>query len=408
LCYFNIGRKGAVNVSFRATILEVLTSDEKKKKFTLLLSGAELHPSGGGQPGDSGTLWGEDFRFHIDDTEKRDGGVAVTGKAERGSPSPGMEVKGEADLERHRLLSRMHTGEHILSRALEKAHPGLRVFKVAVDSVETSVYLTWEGELCWDMLFEAEKEGNRIVAGDLPVETVLLSKEEAEKLPGIKGNWGRIADETIRVVRIPGFDTIACSGSHVSSTGEVGDLFVTGYRGTAPDWEIKFTVNGAEMRREYSETARRLVRRIGCRLNQVENVFISLQEENTALGKMLERAAQFLELPITGYECCGYSIGICVLPGFSREMVAAPARKWSEAHPDAVCILLLPEQDGKNGSFLLYRGKSISRDFSLFLKETHAISGRGGGRADWLNGVSPVMSPEVWIDAVKEYMNRRP
>ncbi len=125
------------------------------------------------------------------------------------------------------------------------------------------------------MLFEAEKEGNRIVAGDLPVETVLLSKEEAEKLPGIKGNWGRIADETIRVVRIPGFDTIACSGSHVSSTGEVGDLFVTGYRGTAPDWEIKFTVNGAEMRREYSETARRLVRRIGCRLNQVENVFTS-------------------------------------------------------------------------------------------------------------------------------------
>lgn len=408
MCYFNIGRKGAVNVSFRATILEVLTSDEKKKKFTLLLSGAELHPSGGGQPGDSGILWGEDFRFHIDDTEKRDGGVAVTGKAERGSPSPGMEVKGEADLERHRLLSRMHTGEHILSRALEKAHPGLRVFKVAVDSVETSVYLTWEGELCWDMLFEAEKEGNRIVAGDLPVETVLLSKEEAEKLPGIKGNWGRIADETIRVVRIPGFDTIACSGSHVSSTGEVGDLFVTGYRGTAPDWEIKFTVNGAEMRREYSETARRLVRRIGCRLNQVENVFISLQEENTALGKMLERAAQFFELPITGYECGEYSIGICVLPGFSREMVAAPARKWSEAHPDAVCILLLPEQDGKNGSFLLYRGKSISRDFSLFLKETHAISGRGGGRADWLNGVSPVMSPEVWIDAVKEYMNRRP
>ncbi|MGD9822255.1 MAG: alanine--tRNA ligase-related protein, partial [Aminobacteriaceae bacterium] len=162
-------------MSFRTTILDVLASDEKKKKFTLLLSGGELHPSGGGQPGDSGILWTENFRFRIDDTEKRDGGVAVTGKAEKGSPAAGMEVEGEADLERHHLLSRMHTGEHILSRALEKAHSGLRVFKVAVGCAETSVYLTWGGDLGWDMLFEAEKEGNRIVAENLPVETLLLA-----------------------------------------------------------------------------------------------------------------------------------------------------------------------------------------------------------------------------------------
>ncbi|MBL3540550.1 alanyl-tRNA editing protein [Aminivibrio sp.] len=396
-----------MTVSFRATILDVLSSDEKKKKFTLLLSGGDLHPSGGGQPGDSGSLWTEDFRFQIDDTEKRDGGLAVTGKAEKGSPAPGMEVEGEADLERHRLLSRMHTGEHILSRALEKAHPGLRVFKVAVDSAETSVYLTWDGELDWDVLFEAEKEGNKIVAEDLPVETVMLSKDEAEHLPGIKGNWSRIADETIRVVRIPGYDAIACSGSHVSSTGKVGNLFITAFRGTSPDWEFKFSVDGSVLRQEYSEAARRLVRSIGCRLSQLGRVVGGLQEENGALRKLMERASQYISLPAEDFSAGGLPVSAAVLPGFSRELAAPAARKWSDANPGRVLLLLLPEPEKNEGSFLLYGGKEISVDFSAFLKESPGLRARGGGRSDWLNGLSPVMEVEPWLEALKVYAEKK-
>lgn len=394
-------------MSFRTTILDVLASDEKKKKFTLLLSGGELHPSGGGQPGDSGILWTENFRFRIDDTEKRDGGVAVTGKAEKGSPAAGMEVEGEADLERHHLLSRMHTGEHILSRALEKAHSGLRVFKVAVGCAETSVYLTWGGDLGWDMLFEAEKEGNRIVAENLPVETLLLAKEEAENLPGIKGNWDRIAGETIRVVRIPGFDTIACSGSHVSSTGEVGNLFITGFRGTAPDWEFKFSANGAALRQEYSEAARRLVRGIGCRLSQLCQVVGGLQEENGTLKKMMERASQYFSLPAEDFTSGGLQVAVAVLPGFSRELAAPAARKWSDANPGKVLLLLLPEPEKGEGSFLLYGGKEVSVDFSAFLKESPSLGARGGGRNDWLNGLSPVMAAEPWLEAIQVYAEQR-
>lgn len=394
-------------VSFRATILDVLASEEKKKKFTLLLSGGELHPSGGGQPGDSGVLWAENFRFRIDDTEKKDGGVAVSGKAEMGFPVPGLEVEGEADLERHRLLSRMHTGEHILSRALEKAHPGLRVFKVAVDSAETSVYLAWDGDLGWDMLFEAEKEGNRIIAENLPVETILLSKEEAENLPGIKGNWGRIADETIRVVHIPGYDTIACSGSHVASTGVVGDLFITGFRGTAPDWEFKFTVDGAALRQEYCEEGRRLVRSIGCRFSQLRQVVGGLQDENGTLKKMLDKASQYLSLPVEDHGSAGMPISVAILPGFSREIVSPSARKWSDTHPDRVLLLLLPTPESTDGSFLLYGGRDVPSDFSHFLKETPSLGARGGGRRDWLNGLSPVMTAEPWIEAIQQHMKKR-
>lgn len=394
-------------MAFKTTILFVLSADEKKKKSTLLLSGGDFHPSGGGQPGDSGKLFGDDFLFRVLDTEKNEAGLVVTGKLEYGTLSSGLEVEGEVDVARHILLSRMHTGEHILSRALEVAIPSLSVFKVAVDIEETTVYLTYPGELSWDMLFAGEKEANRIILENHPVEITYLQREEAKHLPGIKGNWGRITGDTIRVVRIPGFDNIACSGSHVLATGEVGELFISGYRGSAPGWEIKFTVEGGKKRQEYSETARRLVRGIGCRVSQLEGIFSGLQGENAALKKMLEKAALFLELPREEYMVEGVVLSISVLPGFSRELVAPSARKWSENYPEAVFILLLPELEKSGGSFLLYRGGEVPYDFSPFLKETPSLQARGGGRSDWLNGLSPIMKPEAWLDGVQNFIQKK-
>ena len=164
-------------MTFKTTIMEVISSDEKKKKYSLLLDGGNFRPSGGGQPGDSGLLRAEGFHFLVEEAQKHPCGTVVKGRAERGTPAPGMEAEGEVDMERHALLSRMHTGEHILTRALEDANPGLRILKVNVDPAESSVYLSWDGELNWEMLFYAEREGERIIAEDLPVETTYLLVE---------------------------------------------------------------------------------------------------------------------------------------------------------------------------------------------------------------------------------------
>ncbi len=276
------------------------------------------------------------------------------------------------------VSSRECTQGSISFQGLSRKHIRAPVFKVAVDSAETSVYLTWDGDLGWDMLFEAEKEGNRIVSQNLPVETVMLSKKEAEHLPGIKGNWDRIADETIRVVRIPGYDTIACSGSHASSTGEVGNLFITAFRGTAPDWEFKFSVDGVALRQEYSEAARRLVR--GNRL-QTSPARPGRRRAPGRKRSSEEAAGESLSiclLPAEDSSAGWLPVSAAVLPGFSRELAAPAARKWSDAHPGRVLLLLMPEPEKNEGSFLIYGGKEIPVDFSAFLKESPSLRARGG------------------------------
>ena len=388
------------------TILSrVLSADEKKKRYSLLLRGSGFRPAGGGQPGDKGKLSGDGFLFDVSECEKHEEGLAVTGTLVQGAPIPEMSLEERIDMSVRAAFSRMHTGEHILSRVLERANPPLRVYKVAIGEEESTVYMTFPGDVAWEMLFAAEDEANGVIARNLPVETLFLDREDAEQLPGIKGNWGRIADETIRVVRIPEFDTIACSGSHVAATGDVGDLFVTGFRGASPEWEVKFVANGGKLRNEYSRAARRLVRSVGCPLGRLEDVFSGLREENAALVKTLERAAQMLSLPWDRASVAHIPLFTAVVPGVPKELVTAAARKWSDAHPEALALLLLPEQEQKRGSFLFYRGSAVERDFSQLLKRSPSLEARGGGRNDWLNGASSCMDPEEWRRALEHYLS---
>jgi len=138
-------------------------------------------------------------------------------------------VAARVDGPRLALLLRHHSGEHLLSRILEDAHPGLAVHKVAVGEESTSVYFTYDGEVDWAMLFSAEDRAREVVASDLPVTIQEYSREEGQKIPRLKVNWDRVHSPTLRVVRIgEDLDVIACSGSHVSSTGEIGEIFITG------------------------------------------------------------------------------------------------------------------------------------------------------------------------------------
>lgn len=96
-----------------------------------------------------------------------------------------------------------------------------------------------------------------------------------------------------------------------------------------------------------------------------------------------------------------------LLPAFPKEMVTPAARAWSDGHPDALCLILLPEAEKERGAFLFYRGRDIPVDFSPFLRESPSIEARGGGRADWLNGMTGEMEPEIWLEALSTFIEKR-
>ncbi|MDR1048945.1 MAG: alanyl-tRNA editing protein [Synergistaceae bacterium] len=394
-------------------IVEVLELGRKKAK--VLVEGSPFHPSGGGQPGDTGTLRGPAFRAGVEDARRhnaRERGEEFPSSLSvldlaliSGEPEAGMELEAEVDEVRNRLLSRMHTGQHLFSRFQENAHEGLRTLKVNIGIEESAVYIHYDGELTWDALFSAEERTNEVIRADLPVETLLTTRDGAERIPELKAKWERIHDEEIRVVRIEGVDATACAGTHAARTGEIGTFMVTGFNGSAPEWEVRFTVHAeAEKRlKNYGHAMRRLLREVGCRADEMSEVFARAKTESAALRAALDKARAYISIPWEEKSVEGCPLYLAVLPGLPKELLSAPARTCVAEHPDAFCLVLLPAAENPSAPFpfLLLRGASLSVDLSSFIRKFPELSARGGGKPDWLNGTTTQRTVSVWLDALR-------
>jgi len=393
------GRRKPLGDTYTTKITAVLS--RKGKEARLAIEDNRFHPSGGGQPGDKGWLKAPGFSAEVVDCFREDDVPVLSVRVMEGEPAEGLAVEAEVDLSRQALLSRMHSGEHVLSRILESRHEGLEVYKVAVAEEETAVFLRWDGELGWDLLFEAETAANEVIASDLPVSIRLHDPAEAQSIEGLKANWDRLGDEPVRVVTIPGFDCIACSGTHVSSTGRIGGLLVTGYRGTAPDWEVKFTVHREPVLEAYSRVVRVLLRKVSCPLEKLEKVYDRLQEEKQVLSRALDKAKGMLALPWEVHRVGSKALSVAVLPGFLPEMATPSLKALTESDPLSVGLVLIPSGEGQGGSFTLACGSEAGIDLRRFLKDHPELGARGGGAPSWVNGVTGTALAPEWTEALK-------
>ena len=392
------------NSSFLTRIKTIRRSEGKKAE--IVLSETLFHPSGGGQPGDTGKLRGLSFSASVSDTlkDKETGDHVLELKIERGIPAPGMEVVAEVDTVRNRTLSRMHTGQHIFSRLQENRLPGLETQKVYLGTEESIVYVRYDGELDWDVLFETERMTVEAIRRNLAVESFYVSRDDAGKFPELKIKRDRIPDEWIRVVSIPDLDATACSGTHVPCTGDIGNFMVTGFNGSSPDWEIRFTVDTEDRLSAYGQAARRLLRRIGCPLNQLEDVFVRQKEESAGMRQVLDKVRSFVSIPWEARSAGGHPLYVAHMTGLTKELLSAPARRCVEENGGAFCLVLLPGTSDAPFPFLLLRGANVDTDLSGFLRKFPELRAKGGGKPDWLNGTTTQGSLSVWIECLERHL----
>lgn len=357
-----------------------------------------MHQEGGGQPGDSGDLLWDGGKAKVINTLK--GGVLEV-LLEKGSLVEGMEVSLHRDEGRNAILSRMHSAEHVLSRVMENLKPGLSVYKVAVGEGRTGVYMRYDGDVDWDFAFQAEKEARAVVSSAIPVEILEVSEDEARSMKGLKARWDRLSDSLIRVVRIPGFDLIACSGSHVSNTSQIGDICVESVRGSAPEWEISFSLgDGLYL---YSQEMRRLISKLNCPPREVGKIIDRLTEENHSCKRYLAKVAPYVELPWQESTLNGTRISYCIPVGLPTDLLSQCGRKRSV---DVGGIVIVISDDGVSARvpFMLW-----DRDENLNIKEllsSPELEARGGGRGGSISGQAGCRSMEKWLDAVGRVLRK--
>lgn len=183
--------------------------EECSKGFLITLDATAFYPEGGGQACDIGTLG------NVSVLDVREKGEQILHLCD-GALEVGSTVHGKIDWARRFDLMQQHTGEHIVSGLLHQKfgyhntgfHVGAEVMEVDFD-----------GPISPEDLAEIEFKANQAIWQDIPLKCWVPDPEE---LKTVFYRTKRELPWPVRIVQVPGYDSCACCGIHVSRTGQVG------------------------------------------------------------------------------------------------------------------------------------------------------------------------------------------
>ena len=194
----------------------VVTVDDN----AIVLDRTVFYPMGGGQPADTGTIHWDGGSATVIDTRYGDGGaIRHIVAADAARPQAGGQVRASIDWDRRYRHMRMHTALHLLGSILKYGVTGGNI------SAEKS-------RLDFDMEDTIDKEEvarglKALVEENHSISCRWITDEELEAQPDLVRTMSVQPPKgagKVRLLDIEGVDLQPCGGTHLKSTGEVGQV----------------------------------------------------------------------------------------------------------------------------------------------------------------------------------------
>ena len=160
-------------------------------------------------------------------------------------PEQGTEIHGEIDWERRYKHMKMHTAQHIVSKVvLDEYDATTAGNQVHADKSR----IDFEPAGFSDEDIEKIQEiANEIIEADIQLQKSEVAREKLEeKTEEGRTNLDLIPDhiDPLRAVEIGDMDICPCGGTHVDSTGELGELEIVERKSKGADVErIEYVLN---------------------------------------------------------------------------------------------------------------------------------------------------------------------
>lgn len=213
----------------------------------------------GGQKGDFGVIRTEKGTFEVTDTVKLPGGrIGHIGKVVSGMIAKGDEASLSVSELNRGNTCKNHTATHLLQEALREVL-GAHVEQSGSyqDGERTRFDFSHGQAMTPEEIKKVEDIVNDKIAEDLPVETKVMSLEEAKKT-GAMALFGEKYGDTVRVVMIGEFSKELCGGTHVGHTGEIGSFKILSESGVAAGIRRIEAITGRNVRAYYQDMEERL------------------------------------------------------------------------------------------------------------------------------------------------------
>ena len=361
--------------TFSAT---VISCEEGDRGWRVTLDATAFYPEGGGQACDVGMLGSVRVLSVFEEEEKIvhlcDGALQV-----------GERVDGQIDWAHRFDLMQQHSGEHIISGLLHQKFGCMNTgFHVGTDEMEVD----FDKMLTAEQLAEVEKCANEAVWQNIPLRCWIPDREE---LPSVFYRSKRALPWPVRIVQVPGFDSCACCGVHVKTTGEIGLIKILSWMSLRGGMRLKLVCG---------DRAYRHVTRVFEENRLVSQAFsVPMEQTGMAAQRMNEALAA------EKYRCTGLQNRTAALVAesyvnhgdvlhFEPGLDAAGVRQLAEKIAAACggCAAVFSGHDGGYGYCIAVADGDLR---SLGKEMNSALNGRGGGKPNFQQGSVQATEAEI-------------
>ena len=227
---------------FKASV-EAIIDDE-----WIVLDRTMFYPQGGGQMHDVGKING----FQVEDVQKQSG--VVLHRVPKHELEEGKRVKGVVNSEKRKQLSQHHSTTHMVNAAARE-ELGEHIYQAGAKKdlekgrLDITHYEKPEKETARDI----EASVREMIGEDHDINVKELAKSEAEQKYGFRiYQGGAPPGDVIRLIEIEDIDIEACGGTHLLSTGNAGEFYITDVK-RIQDGVIRLEYKAGESAKEYIE-----------------------------------------------------------------------------------------------------------------------------------------------------------
>ncbi len=359
---------------------------------SVIIDNTPFYGESGGQVGDSGTLYNNDAKWSVEDTQKNGETIIHLGKLIAGSLKIGDGISAEVDNLRRQSITGNHSATHLLHSALQQF---LGEHVQQKGSLVSPNYLRFDfshGEpVKAEQLTQIERWINRQIRLNHLVETDEMSMEQATET-GATALFGEKYGDTVRVVKMDNVSVELCGGTHVKHIGEIGLFKITSESGVAAGVRRIEAVCGETALDKIDQEADQLdqiTRALKANRKNIVAKVIQLGERTRGLEKELEQLKAKLashtgnDLISSAVEINGIKVLSTRLDNVDRKVLRDTLDQLKSKLGSGVVVLGTTEQEKVS----LIAG--VTQDLTKKIKAGELVNhvakqvgGKGGGRPD--------------------------
>ena len=394
---------GYENLNKDSTIVGILQNDKfvnttnsNETNIEIITDSTTFYPEGGGQVGDSGIIFNDNFKFEVKDTQEIIKGIIThIGILKSGQVSIGDKVINQVDEQNRKDSGRNHTATHLLHSALRKR---------LGNHVRQAGSLVEPDRLRFDFshpksLTKSEiKDVENLVSNQITLDSHIRKSEDKYNdaiKRGALAFFGDRYDQTVRLIEIgddQAFSFEVCGGTHVKSTGELGDFIIVSESSIGAGLRRIEAYSGRKAKEYLAlklEAIKSLCEQLNCKPDEITKQIEVLTNDLNVLSKQIERyknkiistlAKDLADNATNQNEIQTISKVVEIEPAMLREL----SDQIQDHIPDSVIILGTPTFKGpvvivkvtKNAIKKGYDARKIVKNIS------EIIDGRGGGKPE--------------------------